>query len=85
MYAGKPIVCGVRGDAAALVAESGAGCNFEPDDAADLCRAVLKLRALPREELRSMGASGRRYYDRNLSLKSGTDRMEAAFSRLVAN
>jgi glycosyltransferase involved in cell wall biosynthesis len=85
LYAGKPIVCGVPGDAAALVAEAGAGCTFRPEDPADLCRAVLELRALPREILRDMGARGRRYYDRNLSLKTGLDRMEAAFSRLLAN
>ncbi|MGH7575027.1 MAG: glycosyltransferase family 4 protein [Longimicrobiales bacterium] len=85
MFAGKPILCGVRGDAAALVAEGSAGINFRPEDAADLCRAVLQLRALPPTRLREMGIEGRRFYEENLSLSRGVDRMEAAFSRLTAS
>jgi lipopolysaccharide/colanic/teichoic acid biosynthesis glycosyltransferase len=73
LYAGKPVLMGVRGDAARLVTESGAGICFEPGNPADLARAVRELARLSPEARREMGRAGRRYYDERLSLRVGSD------------
>ncbi|WP_022803006.1 sugar transferase [Deinococcus ficus] len=71
LRAGKPLLMGVRGDAAALVQEAGAGLTFPPQDAAALAAAVRELMAVPSEERRRMGERGARYYEEHLALKVG--------------
>ena len=73
LYAGKPVLMGVRGDAARMVTESGAGICFEPGNAADLARAVRELAQLSSAARIEMGRAGRRYYDEHLSLRVGSD------------
>ena len=56
----RPIVLGVKGEAAQLVAAAQAGLAFEPENAAQLANAVLRL-ASDSGAARRMGASGRQY------------------------
>ena len=79
LYAGRPILMGVRGDAADLVREAGAGMLFEPENPGSLAEAVRALAALPGPERDRMGANGRRYYERNLSFACGVSRFEKVF------
>lgn len=62
-----PLVLGVRGQAAEIVAKSGAGIVVPPEDAPALAQAVRELAADPGRRA-EMGASGRRFvaehYDR---------------------
>ncbi len=44
MGIGCPIICSVEGEAAQLVDRSGAGICIEPENAAALCEAILRLR-----------------------------------------
>ncbi len=69
---GRPILCGVRGDASDMVKETEAGFCFEPDDPGSLCEAVLKIHELPEEEQKAMGERGRVFYRDRLSLPVGT-------------
>jgi glycosyltransferase involved in cell wall biosynthesis len=78
LRAGKPLLIGVKGDAAALVEEAGAGMAFEPENASSLAAAVMRLASLPEQDRANMGAAGRRFYDERLSRKVGV----AAFNRL---
>ena len=80
LRAGKPLLMGVRGDAAALVQEAGAGLTFPPQDAGALAAAVRELMALPPEERRRMGERGARYYEEHLALRVGA----ARFAELLA-
>lgn len=84
LLAGKPILCGVKGDAADLVSRAGAGIPFLPEDAASLAQAVLALRAMGRDERERIGQSGRAYYQEHLDLNEGVRRMEALFKAVVA-
>jgi glycosyltransferase involved in cell wall biosynthesis len=54
----KPIVLGVEGFAAEVVADAGAGICIEPENAGQLVEAVLRL-AADRELARSLGRAGR--------------------------
>jgi lipopolysaccharide/colanic/teichoic acid biosynthesis glycosyltransferase len=68
---GKPILMGIRGDAAELIEKAGAGVVVEPQDARALANAVLDLVRLPKDELSAMGARGRIFYERELSAAVG--------------
>ena len=83
LYAGKPILCGVRGDAVNLVEHAGAGVPFTPQDAESLATAVGRLRNMPAERLREMGAAGRTFYHDRLSFRTGVDQIESIFQNLM--
>jgi len=76
MEAGRPILMAVRGDAAALVTDAGAGICVPPEDPSALAEAVWKLAATPADTLSEMGARGRAYYWKHLSFAAGVDRLE---------
>ncbi|HXJ93641.1 MAG TPA: glycosyltransferase family 4 protein [Terriglobia bacterium] len=60
MAAGKPILCSVGGEAAALVADAGCGITLRPADPTALAQGVLRLMADPREA-RAFGEAGARW------------------------
>jgi glycosyltransferase involved in cell wall biosynthesis len=82
---GRPILAGVRGDAAELVRMAGAGVDFLPENPESLSEAVEKLYQIPRALLDEMGDHGRRYYREKLSLSVGVSRFEEVFQAAVAN
>lgn len=77
LYAGKPILCGVAGDAARLVEDARAGLVFQPEDSESLCNTIRSLVSLPTDALQSMGKSGRKFYDEQLSFLVGVDQIES--------
>lgn len=80
LLAGRPILMGVRGDAAGLVEEAGAGLSFEPENPAQLAAAVVDLKSKTVAEREAMGKAGAEYYAANLSLATGA----SAFERVLA-
>jgi len=80
---GKPILMGVRGDAADLVRAAGAGIVFVPGDASALARAVETLLAAPASVLERMGSAGQDYYETHLSITAGVQAFEAEFMRVA--
>ena len=78
LLAGRPILMGVRGDAARIVEEAGAGLAFTPQDPTALSEAVLTLGGMSAERRAAMGRAGRLYYREKLSLEVGV----AKFARL---
>jgi len=74
LAAGKPLVGTVRGDAASVIAESGAGRTSEPGDPDDLARNVAELADDP-VATAAMGRAGREYYERVFSEKSSAGRL----------
>lgn len=81
---GKPILMGVRGDAAALVEEARAGIAFEPENVDALIDAVLRLRALPSADREEMGRAGAAFYWNRLSLQSGVASFDKVLQSIVA-
>jgi glycosyltransferase involved in cell wall biosynthesis len=71
---GRPIAAGVAGEAARLLAESGAALVAPPSDAAALADAIIALADTSEDARRRMGSSGRDYYQRNLAFQQGLHR-----------
>ena len=85
MAAGRPILLAVRGDAADLVEAAKAGICCSPEVPAEIAKAVLKLYAMPKSEREQMGANGREFYDREVSLKIGTEKFERLFQKVLGD
>lgn len=66
LYAGRPILMGVAGDAADLVQVADAGYAFPPEDAAALAGRVVRMIADGPARRAQMGDNGRAHYDRHL-------------------
>lgn len=84
LRAGKPVLIGVRGEAAAIIEEAEAGIAFPPDNAAGLVDAALRMRDLAPETLAAMGRAGETYYRERLSREVGTIAFMRIFEQVVA-
>jgi len=76
---GKPIICVSSGETARYVEETRSGIVVKPGDYEALAEAVLNLKE-NRAVAESLGASGRRYVERNLSIEKIGSKMITAFS-----
>jgi glycosyltransferase involved in cell wall biosynthesis len=83
MAVGKPIIMGVKGDAADMVRHANCGIVIEPQNPINIADSVMKLASLPAEELRLMGDNGRQYYYERLSLEIGSSRFASLFEKLA--
>jgi lipopolysaccharide/colanic/teichoic acid biosynthesis glycosyltransferase/glycosyltransferase involved in cell wall biosynthesis len=79
LAAGKPILMGVRGDAADLVKQSQSGILCEPGNPQSIADAVKKLADAGTERLSAMGRSGRAFYEIALSLSIGVEKFDRIF------
>jgi glycosyltransferase involved in cell wall biosynthesis len=79
----RPILMAVRGDAADVVRDAGAGAICSPEDPAELADSMVKLFETDPEELEAMGARGRAYYLERMSLEVGAPRTEALLHRVA--
>lgn len=83
MSVGRPVLMGVRGDAARLVVDAGCGITFTPEDPGSLADAVMRLASMDADERRTMGQRGRDYYERELSMRVGVDRFVKLFTKVL--
>lgn len=81
LLAGRPILMGVRGDAAAMIERAEAGLVFGPEDPQQMADAVTKLYSMSAEERERMAASGAAFYRSELSLERGVAQFETTFER----
>lgn len=79
LQAGKPIIMAVRGDAAEMVKQAGAGICVEPGNADALADAIRALAAMAPQDRESMGQRGSQFYADKLNLAAGTTRFEKVF------
>jgi len=75
MAAGRPVVAAASGWTAEVVERAGAGIVCPPEDSAALADAIVRIAAAP-DRARSMGLSGRRYVEANLSRRIAVERLE---------
>lgn len=80
---GKPILMGVRGDAADLVTQAQAGLAVEPENDKAIADAVLRLAAAPAPEREHMARNGLDFYREKMSLKIGSRKFADLFQQLA--
>jgi len=80
---GKPIIMGVKGDAASILTKSGAGFCVLPENEDSIAEAVSKVFQLSQSELNEMGARGLEYYNKHLSLKIGVRKFIKVFESVA--
>jgi glycosyltransferase involved in cell wall biosynthesis len=80
---GRPILIGVKGNAADLVTEAKAGLACAPENPNSIAKAVRKFVAMSKDELDAMGASGRRFYKQEISLAVGARKFEQIFEAVA--
>lgn len=85
LAAGKPIIASLNGEGARVVEESGAGIGCSAQDATALAQAILKLHALPAQELELMGRKGIEYYQQHFEPTMLALRLREHFSALLAD
>jgi colanic acid biosynthesis glycosyl transferase WcaI len=83
LYSGKPIIMAVRGDAAELVRQAGAGVICEPGNPQAMAAAVKKLYDAGVNERVNMGEAGYQFYMQNLSFAQGVNNFERVMSDLL--
>ncbi len=83
MSSGRPILLGVRGDAADLLGKSGAGLLCEPENPASIALGVERFFLMSQEKRAEIGKHGKLFYERELSLTVGVKRFNDIF-RMVA-
>jgi colanic acid biosynthesis glycosyl transferase WcaI len=80
MAAGKPILCSVGGEAAALVAEAGCGIPIRPGDGCTLAQGVMRLMLHPSGS-RALGEAGARWvgahFDRSTVMDAYAELVES--------
>jgi len=83
LAAGRPIIAGVRGDAAELIKESGAGVIVPPENPVELAKGIIKIANLRFEDRERMGKNGSVYYKNNLSFDIAVNKFERVFVSAV--
>jgi colanic acid biosynthesis glycosyl transferase WcaI len=83
LQAAKPILMGVKGDAARLVEEAQAGITCCPEDPESIAKSVLRLYEMPREILCQMGKNGQEFYKNNLALDVAAKKFESILSQAI--
>ena len=79
LAAGRPIIIGVKGDAADLVARAQAGVACEPENPASIAAAIVDVACRSDHERQAMGERGRDFYYRELSFQVGMEKFDAIF------
>lgn len=74
LYAGKPILMAVNGEAGEIVEKAGAGLRAESDDIVSIESAIRTMYSR-QDDWAQMGQNGIRYYLENMSRRSGVDQI----------
>lgn len=82
MYAAKPLLMGVRGEAARLVKRAAAGITVTPENPDSIAAGAIALAEMPPSEREQLGQNGRDYYERELSMQKGMQKFAEVFKRV---
>jgi len=80
---GKPVLIGVKGDAARLVEDANAGLSCEPENPQSIADTVKRFYQMDKEQLIHMGNNAANYYDSNLSFKIAVKKIVETFKIIL--
>ncbi|WP_136161131.1 glycosyltransferase family 4 protein [Sphingomonas flavalba] len=83
MAMGKPILIGMRGEAAGMVTDIGAGVAVPPDDVDAMARAMVDMARMPKSALIAMGGKGRAAYWAHYSFESAAATIANVIAKLL--
>lgn len=83
MSIGKPIIMGVRGDAAEIVVQANAGIVCEPENVESLKQAVISLSQFSENEIEKLGRNAETFYLNEMSLSAGCKRFISVFDDAI--
>ncbi len=83
LFAGKPILMAVKGEAADIVKRSGSGITCNPEDINSLRIAIDNFIEMPKEEREEMGYAGKSFYSKEMSMSRGVERFVDLFKELA--
>ena len=81
LYAGKPVLAALEGDAPKIVKQARAGIACEPENPRAMLRSILKVQKMPYYKRLKMGLNGLKYYQNNLSFYHGVE----AINKIMCN
>jgi glycosyltransferase involved in cell wall biosynthesis len=81
MAMGRPILAGVRGEAAELVVGRGAGVVVAPQDVTAMAQGMVRMARLSSAERALMGASARAAYEADFSYRAGMEATTTCLNR----
>jgi colanic acid biosynthesis glycosyl transferase WcaI len=82
MAAGKPVLLGVRGDAADVARASGCGIVVEPENPGAIADGIIQLYNMEPSQRIQLGINGREYYEKYMSMEVGLECFERIFQTL---
>ena len=83
MFSCKPILVGVKGDAAKLVEDAEAGITCEPENPISIAEAIVRFSQLEPLVRQKFAENGKKYYQENLSRRIGVKCFSDIFNALV--
>lgn len=81
LYAGKPVLAALEGDASKIVKQARAGIACEPENPRAMLRSILKVQKFSYHKRLKMGLNGLKYYQNNLSFNHGVE----AINKIMCN
>lgn len=81
---GKPIIAGLRGEAAELLMQSGAACVSEPENVQAMADAMVQLARMTPTERQQMGRRGSDFYEAHMAFDGAVDATLALLSKAAA-
>lgn len=83
LYAARPIIMAVHGEAADIVVRAKAGIVAEPCNAEALASAFLRMSEMSADERDQMSIDGHNYYMTNMSIENGVEAIDSLLSSVV--
>ena len=85
LFAAKPILLGLNGDAQKIINDSEAGLCCEPDDVEDLHSKILEFYNMSQTERDIMCENAARFYSENFTIEKNTQQYIELFEKVSAN
>lgn len=83
MAVGKPILMAVKGDAAEMIAISGAGVIAQPENPRDIADKIINISLLDTMTLNDMGFNAKKYYETELCVEVGVNKFIKLFNLTI--
>lgn len=82
---GRPVLAGVRGEAASIVVDADVGRAFEPESVSSAAEAFARLARTPKADLEAMGRRARTVYEDRFSFAASLSTIDGALQSALGS